>query len=312
MCGQKAALKERLHDGVDLMRCIGIEQSSLLVYEGDGYLGYGIWPSPTLLPAYIVNNKSDDVSIPSRVDLQTVPYVLWDEGYDPVSRIKKGRIFANNKSQPKIWGQTRHPAQNNVVNPHGCPLITFREFNLFAALETENITDPIIILGTSNHSTIWTIVDAESALTGEVVLYLKSRKVIGALPQIDYSLFSDQKSREHVREKLELLYNELVSAVPDSIVDRCREAASAIGNAYLIENTLIKKAQDLGHVATHLSNAAHKNIAANQASTLAKLHSRTKYMEQANRSTRRVSEQDAEFAVQALGIILIELGYGYW
>lgn len=294
------------------MKKIGIDQNNYLVYEGDGNQGYGVWPTPTLLPAYIVSIKSEGVEIPERVDLQSVPYIFWDESYDPISRIRKGRIFENDKNQPQCWKISRHPALNNAVNDMGNSLLTYKEFNFFSKLDSEKIIDPCVIMGTSNHFTIWTVVDAEGSISGEVVLYLKSRKVIGALPKINYSLISDSKRRDQVQEKLELLYQDLKSAVPDSVVDRCREAISAAGNAYLIENEYVQETSDLGRVATNLSNCAKLHIAGNQASTLAKLHSRTKHSEQSSRGTRSVSEQDAEFAVHSLGLILVELGYGYW
>ena len=294
------------------MKKIGIDQDNLLVYEGDGYQGYGVWPTPTLLPAYIVSIKSEGLEIPDRVDFQSIPYVFWDDSYDPVSRIRKGRIFENNKNQPQCWKLSSHPALNHANISAESWLCTYKEFNFFSKLDSENIIDPCLIMGTSNHSTIWTVVDAEGSLSGEVILYLKSRKIIGALPKIHYRLINDLNRRNQVQRKLELLYQDLKSAVPDSVVDRCREAISAAGNAYLIENGHLKTTSDLGRVATNLSEIAQLHIAGNLASAVAKLHARTKHSEQTNRGTRSVSEQDAEFAVHSLGLILVELGYGYW
>ena len=236
---------------------------------------------------------------------------MADESYDPVSRIRKGRIFLNNGNQPLHWKHIRHPLHNNALNDLGASLCTFSEFNFYSILESKGIINPYIVLGTGNHSTIWTIVDAEGSISGEVVLFLKARKVIGALPKVDYSLIISAKDRSQIEEKLELLYKDLVSAVPDSVVDRCREAACAAGNTYLIQSGVTEKATDLGKVASNLT-VAGKQVAANQAATLATLHSRTKTIEQSNRGIRKVNELDAEFAVHSLGLILIELGFGYW
>lgn len=294
------------------MKGIGIDQSSMLVYEGNGYMGLGVWPTPSLIPAYMANGEDAERMTPDRFDLQRVPYIFWDESYDPISRIRKGRIYERNESQPHHWSRTRHPSHNNNVNSTGSDLCTFRAFNLFTKLNSKKLTDPCLILGTSNHYTTWSIVDAESSISGEIILYLKSRKVLGALPKINYNKINDAKNKKHIHEKLELLYNDLVSAVPDSVVDRCREAASAIGNTYLIENEFTKTALDLGQVATKLRDKAKLEIAANQASTLARFHSRSKHCEQYSRELRGITEQDAGFAVQALSLILVELGYGYW
>jgi hypothetical protein len=98
----------------------------------------------------------------------------------------------------------------------------------------------------------------------------------------------------------------------DSIVDRAREAASAIINAYLLEQGYIEKHKDLGQLIKPLREKAEKYIVANCADTLAKLHSRTKHTEQKNKNLRSINTQDAELAAQIIGIILIELALAHW
>lgn len=70
---------------------------------------------------------------------------------------------------------------------------------------------------------------------------------------------------------------------------------------------LLFKGEDLNHNYKDLGQMGEplrkpgKHVAANCADTLAKLHSRTKFVEQKVRNFRMVSEQDAEFAVQSSG-----------
>jgi len=45
---------------------------------------------------------------------------------------------------------------------------------------------------------------------------------------------------------------------------------------------------------------------------VARLHARAKHAEQEKRDLREVTEQDAEFAVQAEGIMLCDLGWAEW
>ncbi len=244
------------------------------------------------------------------------PHIFFNEGYDPSSRIRTGRIYERSEGQPQPWHVTPHPALRDVpINTAGTlpkQLITFREFNFFAKLSHIGIVEPCIVLGNSYHHTLWSVVDSEVSISGETIIYLKSRKVIGALPKIKYELIKNSEDKENIEEKIRLLSIDLSSAAPDSVVDRCREAASAILNCYLLTEGITSKRKDLGQLVHSLRESANKGIAANLADVLAKFHSRTKHIEQANRKTRSISEQDAELSVQALGIILVELGWGYW
>ncbi|MEW8049460.1 MAG: hypothetical protein AB2809_03690, partial [Candidatus Thiodiazotropha sp.] len=88
--------------------------------------------------------------------------------------------------------------------------------------------------------------------------------------------------------------------------------ASAVLNAYLLENEYLSKGKDLGQLLTTVRESAEKYVVADLAGVLAKLHSRTKHTEKSARGTRSVSEQDAELAVQALGVILIEIEWAVW
>ncbi|MEW8073888.1 MAG: hypothetical protein AB2810_18710 [Candidatus Thiodiazotropha endolucinida] len=298
------------------MKQIGIDTNNYLVYEGYSTWGYGLWPSPTLIPAHILSFNEDTLALPDRLDLYKQPYIFIDEGYDPVSRIRKGRIFERYESQTKQWHVHPHPAGDELHDKNESTiqkrLFTFQAFNFHAHLQHKEIIDPYVMLGTNHHYTIWSIVDAETCVSGETILYLKSRKVFGALPKIDYQRIKTAENRAAIKEKIELVAKDLNVAAPDSVVDRCREAASAVLNAYLLENEYLSKGKDLGQLLTTVRESAEKYVVADLAGVLAKLHSRTKHTEKSARGTRSVSEQDAELAVQALGVILIEIEWAVW
>lgn len=279
----------------------------------------GAWnrPSPSLLPVTIVDMAKESISSVYEGNLLRLPFLFVDEGYDPTSRVRKGRIFEKTESQPTSWHVHPHPAvpsdisadNNGVVEKQ---LVIFRQFNFSLKLKHLEIIDACLVIGTSTHCTIWNVVDMEASVSGETILYLKSRKVIGALPKINYSIISDISRQKNIQEKIDHLARDIGAAVPDSIVDRCREAASSIINTYLIQNNFINSDKDLGQLPKIIIENAQKNIVADCAGLLAKLHSRTKFVEQSKRKIRNISEHDAEFAVHTLGAILVELGWGYW
>lgn len=296
------------------MKTIGIDTDNYLVYEGNGTWGHALWPTPAILPAAIVDESSDDLSPVNNNNLQKLPFIFIDEGYDPVSRVRKGRIYEKNESQLSEWWVQPHPAtpadikhknEDGVLNKS---LATFREFNFQPVLNQLDISIPLIVLGSNTQFTIWSVIDVETSISGETILFLKARKTIGVLPKINYSAI-DEKYHSQIKDKLARLADDIYKAGPDSIIDRSREAASAILNTWLLENDYIEKHKDLGQLVLTLRDRAKKHVVANCADTLAKFHSRTKHSEQEKLSVRHLNEIDAEYAIQTVVVLLHECGY---
>ena len=295
------------------MKTIGIDTNNYLVYEGNGTYGHAVWPTPAILPAAIVDESSDDLS-PEYNNIQKLPFIFIDEGYDPVSRVRKGKIYEKYDSQPNDWYVQMHPAIPAEVRQLGAKgvikksLVSFRQFNFESVLKQLGVEHPLVILGSNTQFTIWSVINVETSISGETILFLKARKTIGVLPKIDYSAINGNYHNQ-LKDKLERLASDIHQAGPDSIVDRSREAASVIINTFLLEHEHIENHRDLGQLVSVLREKAEKYVAANCADTLAKLHSRTKHSEQEKRSVRRLNEIDAEYAIQTVVVLLHECGY---
>lgn len=298
-----------------VMKTIGVDTDNYLVYEGNGAWGHGIWPSPNLIPAAIVDIADSNPIATYTGDLLHLEFLFVDEGYDPASRIRKGRLYVKGDGQPQRWQVHAHPALfagskegNGQMSQKS--LVTFYSFHFYSKIQQRGIVEPGIILGSDKHYTIWTLADVETSISAEAILFIKSRKTLGVLPKINISSLTEDQIKD-INRKLELVSHDLRRAGQDSVVDRCREAASAVINCFLKGGDLSHNYKDLGQLAEPLRKLG-KHVAANCADTLAKLHSCTKFIEQKARNVRMASEQDAEFAVQSLGVILVELGIGYW
>lgn len=305
------------------MKTIGISaDGSLLVYEGNGTTGYPLWPTPTLIPLTIGSETSGTL-VPSKdqSDICRMTYVFLDEGYDPTSRVRKGRIFRPySNSQPLGWYVSPHPldhqeqyaAMASVANRGKVQksLATFSAFSLTAELRNNAITHPIFLLGNETDYTIWSLVDQEATVTGETLVYLKARKVFGALPELTPAILESEDTAL-AREKLDILAEDLHRAGPDSVIDRAREVAAAIISAYLVaKGQYSAKGEELSKLAELISRSPEdKNVVANLARTIAILHGRGKTAERQKRDTRPSTEHDAELAVEAIGTILRDLGW---
>lgn len=283
------------------MKTLGIDSNDYQVYAGSGCYGRLLQPAPTLLIANIFN--SSELNIAERIedDLYGAPCLFVDDGYDPVTRIRKGRIYQRYANQqPHQWQVTTMTGVQE-----GRSLATFSQFSLSAHLRTQQVYDPVITLGSKQQFTLWSLVDIEATVAKESVVYLKARKAFGVLPAIDYEKIIEP-NRERVRDKIDTLLNEIHTGGPESVVDRCREALTAILSAYAQEHGLAKEGLDLSALAKVLEND-NKYIVANLARTVAKFHSRGKHAEQERLGVRPLTEHDAELAMQAIGTVLYDL-----
>lgn len=302
------------------MKAIGIDQDSYLVYEGQRGFGQAVWPTPTLLAASIIDESSKELRPPPN-DLLWTPFIFVDEGYEPVSRVRKGRLFMKPDAPNEEWHLYPHPAvpgeQAQTALRNGRltkRLVSFWEFSWAPKLKQLAIERPLVLLGNTNQYTIWSVIAVEASFSGEVIVYLKARKTLGALPRIKYDLIPES-SQEQVRSKINYLATEINIAGPESIVDAAREAMTAILSAYAQQAGLAAAGLDLGKLANALAQAPErerKGVVINLAKTVALLHSRRKNAVQEQRAIRQITEQDAEWAIQSVGMALSDIGWAEW
>jgi hypothetical protein len=142
---------------------------------------------------------------------------------------------------------------------------------------------------------------------------LKARQSFGALPELDLEKLRGLKEGK-IEEALQTLEDEYHLASPESVVDRANEAATRILNAYLFlcegktQDSLYKATQALSKLAAEVK----KEVARNAADIVRLLHGRTKYAVQKENNARVIREQDAELAVQCIGVMLCDLGWAEW
>ena len=173
----------------------------------------------------------------------------------------------------------------------------------------------LVVLGAEKSFSIWTVTNKETVHTREILVTLKARKSFGALPEINWSKFTDD--HHMVKGKIEALLDDIFRAGAESIVDRAREAATAILSAHLqSENITEASGKDLGVLIDLLEKQNGKNgqrIVRCAAEIPQRLHSRSKHAEQEKHTgIRSVTEQDAELAVQCIGVMLCDLGWARW
>ena len=293
---------------------IGIDRDSEIVFEGNNCYGaHIVWPSPMLTPAKFIL-ASDKQVLPARYDTYT-NYLFREDTFDPVTRVRRGRFYKSNQTQPDRWTVMISPPMSadsfiqhkNAFTYFSCPKSEIPEFS--------EASQSLVVLGTENAFSLWKIINREWIYTNEFVVTLKSRQSLGALPEIDWALVPDKSGL--VKEKLETLADDIYRAGSESVVDRAREAAIAILSAHL-QNEGITEAigKDLGALTDLLDKRNGKNsqrVVRCAAEIPQRLHSRGRHPEQEKRDNLRpIREQDAELAVQCVGVMLCDLGWAKW
>lgn len=290
---------------------IGIDGNLSLVYEGDGTRGRGVWPTPVITPAKFVFLSDSELQAESSSN--DLGYRFREDSFDPISRIRRGRFYCAEDSQPKYWLVSRHPRNPFdfiTSDRHGFNkgLETFYGSPIWHKYISGRRKKPVVLLGMDNRFTVWTIINVEAISTGEDLVTLKARSSLGILPQIREGEIPAE-FQSGINSALDTLADEAHRASPVSIIDRARDVATQALLAYF--NRKKAEAVDLGKLIKELENEK-KVVAVNAANIIARLHARAKPSEQEKRELRSVREQDADLSVQCVGTLLCEIGFAEW
>lgn len=302
------------------MISIGIDPNNMLAYEGSGMWGRAIVPVPVFSAAVVVNSAVTIIPSTGTSDLLAIPLIFREDSYDSVTRVRRGRFYERNTSQPVQWHVYSHPAlagerrYENFQGTIGKDLATFHACPVSTKYFDQIEGQPLVVIGNESRVTIWTVVSTEITLTREEVVSLRQRSTFGALPEMSWDKVPEQ-GKEQIKNTLSVLAKEIFSAGPESVIDRARDIGSAILATYLVDRKLATGKEDLGRLVSILAaqpRSDRPNICLNGGDILAILHPRAKPSEQAKRPLRAVREQDAELAVQLVGTMLCDLGWADW
>ncbi|WP_155901513.1 HEPN domain-containing protein [Mariprofundus ferrooxydans] len=285
-----------------------------------------VWPAPVLVPAAI-NLASEPTLSPAKMDSWSgAQLVFREDSFDPVSRVRRGRFYKQHGGQPNRndWYVIIAPpvsAFSSEIDNRTPGLVkksvfTYQSYKLTAQLNGLGGDQALIVLGQDEASTVWAIINVETIHSGEELVTLKARQSLGALPAVNWEKVPEL-SKSIVREKLDSLEHDFRKAGVESVVDRAREAATAILSAFLQAQGVVEaKGMDLGGLVNLLieRHGKHQNrIIACASEVPARLHSRAKHAEQEKRENLPpIREQDAELAVLCVGTVLRDIGWAEW
>ena len=281
---------------------IGLDKNRGKVFEGcASNYGRELSPPPLISRCKLVTDKTL-LAAGANYENEFDGYIFREDYFDPKSRIRRGRFYKPSESLTQQWKSENSPQEN--LGEHST--YTYRRTSIWSYFHREGHRDIYVLLGEGQRYTVWKLVDMEVIFTDEELHTLKAISTFGLLPElIDAEIPSEHLTL--VREKLAHVASEAHTASAESIVDHCREAASAIIGAYL------GKDKDLGKMLSELRDEPHeRRMAASAAAIINIFHPRRKASEQKAKGLRRITDEDGQFAVACLGNILVELEWGRW
>lgn len=291
------------------MHALGLDLDGLLIAEGNEYRSRSLWPQPFVSLATILRDPTDLLRIPAKESLDTAPLLFREDTFDPVTRIRRGRLYRNSGgTQPKNWKNIMgHP---DLSASSGVYLCTYQPAQWSSACGDMKFSGVRISLGTTTAYSLWDVVMVEHITGQSDLITLRARSTLGLLPSADdLSIPAELKPR--VQQTIDAAADASHRLLADSMVDACRHAASASLGAWihpaLGDQALQKDLGPLLEMIEKLFALEKPVVILSVGRLLARLHSRTKPNEQALRGVRKNEDSDGEAATSMLGLLLREL-----
>lgn len=295
---------------------LGIEAQTGAVFEGRNNPDLVVRPQPPVSQCHLIQTEADWSRLPGGLTADADRWVFREDTYDPVTRIRRGRVYQTyGNTQPQMIATYRPPQQELLAKPDARPHPQLSMFHYIAC--TALLAVPgraygmTFVVGSAAGSSAYTVVQMEQLLTGDVMVTLKERSALGVIPELNEAAVTPS-SLQPVRQALERAVNSAFRETAVSVVDQCRNAMATVLGHYLAAlspdkaDGLIRS--ELGQLAKLLVDAK-KEVCGNAAFIVARLHSRGKSNEQYTKGAREPGDEDAQFAVHALGLVMREIGW---
>lgn len=277
---------------------LGIDESTNNIYESRNFHGVvPLKPTPFIFNIRFGVTAEEAIAEFSR---HSIPdYKFREDLYDPVSRVKRGRVYVRNDSNISWfrYAETEHEKQNSENGMVRLDLPTYGRRGLDSQFA-------FAAIGTERRHTAWRIVSVEPMINDEELLTLQPVLFLGILPDVEPAVIPAE-FRDSLLDALNGVVTDMKRAMPGSVIDRCRGAT-----ALAIRSAGGRKDKDLADLAKDAEEMIPKKLmVANCARVINLLHTRAKENTCHDKDYRPPNERDAELAVHCLACILTEFRF---
>lgn len=297
---------------------LGIDNTTMLVYEGGGGPDTPAIPTPALTQAKLVERMGERAELPGGLFSDAFGWIFREDSFDPVSRTRRGRLYqSDGGGQPRSVKVSPHPYDLPGRWPIDNPARHFDK-SLFVYSQCSQLLNmpkkglgAILALGSPQAASFWRIVQTEMLVTRAVMVTLKALSSYNIIPELEEAQVADE-FRSEVKRVLEKVLDSAYRETPDSVVNYCRNALTVIMSRWLVQRGHDRKVLelDIAKVADAVAEKPHERYCpANMARTVGQLHNRTKENVVQKKELRYLTEEDAELAIDAVGLTLRDLGW---
>lgn len=282
---------------------------SLAVYQNTGEIFVGttsylqLSESPgVLLPVKIYVGQHKRLEGPSSEHFAGV-LIFQEINFEPTSGIRRGYLLKGDNSQGQhltlLRGQVAIKSQADL----------FHYYGLQAACETQTLpTDVTLTFGDKERFSVGELVHIERLVDRRELLTIRMRRQFGLLPDLIETEIPEHCHRA-IRAATDKVTEGYRASPAESVIDRCREAMAAILSCRLgifgkdLKHLIPAYDRELQQKRDSISDLAH---------VVARLHARGKFAEQSGKGLPPISEREAELSVNAVGVVLVSLGWATW
>ena len=286
-----------------MKRALGVCIEGGAVYENIRSYWFEVWPLPVVSSAAFVETFEPAAQIIALNALGGT--VFREDSFDATTRIRRGRFY---KCAGVIVRETVQTYTGRSVPVRGFGQVSLHHFD---ALQPKP-TAKLVAIGVED--SVWRILNAERISTGEWLVTLKARGGAGLLPEINADAIPEA-GRSKVIKAVDHMVDVAHRETPGSIVDVARNTAPLLMTVYAAalesepeeQRRIMEK--DLGKICGHFrqkDGLKDWKVAISVGDILARLHPRNRHCEQHRHGLLPLTEEDAGFAVSAIGLLLSE------
>lgn len=277
------------------------------IYELGSRFARAITPIPVTTAAFLqleANNKTP-------INFSSVPpfesdLIFREDFYDPKTRIKRGRLYKRDSSQPHGGWNSSAVGIETLIYGEG-NRYEFLKYSSIVFPPQQKLTGKYIFLAGHDFATKWKILSVDIIHTRELFYTIKAPSSLELIPELNVAEIPIERVKS-IQDELDALVDDIGSE-PESVVDHCRDLATAILRAKCNVETTYSK--DLSKLIALLDERFPKSymMVKNCMNIINRLHPRRKRSELESRMLRPLDYGDSELAVACVCTILKDLGW---
>lgn len=302
------------------MSRLGIELGTGQIYEGKEDPRFLAVPTPVVSQCKLIESLSDLGSLPGSLDRDPFAWIFREESFDPVSRIRRGRVFQSlgNSGWESVLVDA-HPFASSDYGKGRTDGRVAKQLCVYIHC-TDLLNKPQrgegmrLAIGVAGSFSMWRVLQTESTVSQDLLVTLRAESAMGVLPALDETNIHPE-NLIHVKHAFERVLNAAYRELPTSVVDQCRNLCVVLISRWLyqLSGDHAMLGGDLAGCIKGIQRQFGPDSHRLLRSTLEivnMLHPRGKDNERHRYSLREITDEDANLAVHATGFVLREIGWG--